>query len=61
MPTKDKHEVGDHLKFCTCGHSLSEHVNGGDCLHVIDPKTAKYCKCKKFVLREEPAQRRLEI
>lgn len=48
MGRLDKHAQNGHKELCKCGHSLSFHHKGKDCLAIVDSKKCAYCKCKEF-------------
>lgn len=47
MSQRDTHERNGHKGICRCGHALSWHARGKECL-ACDSKTARYCACKRF-------------
>lgn len=56
MGRVDKHERNGDKKPCKCGHPLSFHHNGKDCLVIVDAKRCQYCKCKEFRLESAETQ-----
>lgn len=52
MKSEDKDKGSNVAKetkdLCKCTHSRDKHHNDRDCLALVDPKLARYCKCWGF-------------
>ena len=41
-------EIDKENELCKCGHMRAKHPHNKDCIFLVDPTKAKYCKCYAY-------------